>query len=122
MYAGSAGTAELKTCPICPSVGVKTTSKEVNASSYCRGAVRGEIWNDGPMRHRQARVLLPSLRLSWAQRCSLRRFCAAFDSLEKARPTARLFTTEHRTISDAHRVKKGYRFLRPASFRVLCPA
>jgi transposase-like protein len=46
-----AGTAEPKTCPFCRSLNVKTTSKEVNASTYWRCAACGQIWNDGRLQH-----------------------------------------------------------------------
>ena len=51
MYTKPAGTAEPKTCPFCRSLNVKTTGKEVNASTYWRCAACGQIWNDGRLQH-----------------------------------------------------------------------
>jgi transposase-like protein len=36
-----------KACPFCASLEVKTTSKEVNASTYWRCTACGQIWNAG---------------------------------------------------------------------------
>jgi transposase-like protein len=40
-------TAAPETCPFCSSVNIKTTSKEVNTSTYWRCAACGQIWNAG---------------------------------------------------------------------------
>ena len=41
-----------KTCPFCNSVDVKTTSKDVNDSTYWRCASCGQIWNASRLSHR----------------------------------------------------------------------
>jgi transposase-like protein len=40
-----------KTCPFCNSVGVTTTSKAVNVSTYWRCTACGEIWNVDRLQH-----------------------------------------------------------------------
>ena len=40
-----------ETCPFCNSVDVKTTTKEVNASTYWRCASCGQIWNASRLPH-----------------------------------------------------------------------
>jgi transposase-like protein len=44
-------TAAPKSCPFCKSLNVKTTSKEVNASTYWRCAACDQIWNAGRLQH-----------------------------------------------------------------------
>ena len=38
-------------CPFCNSRDVKTTSKDVNASTYWRCTACGQIWNAGRLQH-----------------------------------------------------------------------
>jgi transposase-like protein len=40
-----------KACPFCNSIDVKTTSKQVNASTYWRCTACGQIWNAGRLQH-----------------------------------------------------------------------
>ena len=43
-------TAAPKACPFCHSPDVKTTSKDVNVSTYWRCTLCGQIWNAGRLR------------------------------------------------------------------------
>jgi len=47
MYTEPADITAPGTCPFCHSLNVKTTSKEVNASTYWRCEACGQIWNAG---------------------------------------------------------------------------
>jgi len=55
MSTPTADTAAPKACPFCTSVSVKTTSKEVNASTYWRCTTCGQIWNAGRLEHGRRR-------------------------------------------------------------------
>jgi transposase-like protein len=51
MYTQPPEPAAPKACPFCQSLDVKTTSKEVNASTYWRCAACGQIWNASRLQH-----------------------------------------------------------------------
>jgi transposase-like protein len=51
MYNQPAETAAPTTCPFCHSLTVKTTSKDVNASTYWRCTACGQIWNVSRLLH-----------------------------------------------------------------------
>jgi ribosomal protein L37AE/L43A len=56
--AGDASIAP-KACPFCRSPDVKTTSKEVNVSTYWRCTACGQIWNGGRLQRGSRAVRFP---------------------------------------------------------------